>query len=203
MTSLLKYILLYHYYSRIFDKYDKEIEVVAVYTYKSDRHKYNQYKQELLTTKLTYEYKIYDIAIQNIKELEKSNNPFSFAVQTLIKAFDYEESDQKNYNFKIELTRLLLTSGFTQKEVNNLFRFINFVFEIKDKNLRYEFYTEANNMSVSTETEFEYTDYDMVIVEKTEQKTSEKIAKNFKDKGFPLKDISEATGLSIEEVENL
>lgn len=32
---------MYHYYSRIFDKYDKEIEAIAIYTYKFDLYKYN------------------------------------------------------------------------------------------------------------------------------------------------------------------
>ncbi|MFN8576379.1 MAG: Rpn family recombination-promoting nuclease/putative transposase [Candidatus Sericytochromatia bacterium] len=193
---------MYHYYSRIFDKYDKEIEAIAVYTYKSDLYKYNEYKQELKTTSLIYKYKIYDIAIQDLKELEKSKNPFSFAIQTLIKAFDYEESDQKNFSFKLELTKLLIESGFSNDEINNLFAFINHVFEIKDKNLRNEFYEEAKGMALNNK-QYEFTDYDMVVIEKHGKLKEKEIAKNMLKKGFELNSISEVTGLTIEEVEEL
>lgn len=198
---------MYHYYSRIFDKYDKEIEAIAVFTYKSDKHKYSEYKRELNTTSLVYKYKIYDIAIQDIQKLEKSNNPFSFVIQTLIKAFDYKESDENNFNFKLELTKLLLDSGFIQKEINNLFSFINYVFEIRDKNLSREFRKEAYTMATLKDKEAYLTDYDLVVIEeateKIENKKAKIIAKNMKIKGFNLQDISEITGLSIEEIESL
>lgn len=194
---------MYHYYSRIFDKYDREIEAVAVYTYKSDRYKYNEYRRELETTSLVYKYKIYDIAIQNLKELEKSTNPFSFAIQTLIKAFNYYESDQKNFNFKLELTKLLLESGFTKDEINNLFTFINYIFEIKDKYLRYEFYEEAKAMALKERDLENLTDYEMVIVEKTEEKRNKEIAVNMLKKNLDILTISEVTGLSPEYIEKL
>ena len=193
---------MYHYYSRIFDKYDKEIEAIVVYTYKSDRHKYNEYKQELKTTSLIYKYKVYDIVIQDSEELEKSKNPFSFAIQTLIKAFDYKESDQKNFNFKIELTKLLLQSGFSNDEINNLFAFINHVFEIKNKNLRREFYEEAKGMALSSRS-YDFTDYDMVIVERTEEKRNREIAINMLKMSLDIKVVSQATGLTIKQVEEL
>lgn len=186
----------------MFTLLDKEIEAIAIYTYKSDLYKYNEYRQELITTSLVYKYKIYDIAIQNEKELEESKNPFSFAIQTLIKAFDYEESDQNNFNFKLELTRLLIDSGFSNDEINNLFIFINHVFEIKDKDLRKEFYNEAKGMALSNSS-YDFTDYDMVIVERTEEKRNKEIAINMLKEGSEVAFVSKVTGLTIEEVEEL
>ncbi|MBC7474449.1 MAG: Rpn family recombination-promoting nuclease/putative transposase [Candidatus Sericytochromatia bacterium] len=194
---------MYHYYSRIFDKYDKEIEAIAVFTYQSDRHKYSKYESKFVNTKITYEYQIYDLAKQNIRELEKSKNPFSFIIQTLMKAFEYEESDENNFNFKKELSRLLLSSGYDKKEIERLFRFINFVFEIKNKNLRRVFYKEVAEMALRTETDYGLTDYEMAAVEIAVEKNIDKIAKNLKNKGFSLIDISEATGLTKEEIEKL
>lgn len=198
---------MYHYYSRIFDKYDKEIEAIAVFTYKSDKHKYSEYKRELNTTSLVYKYKIYDIAIQDIQKLEKSNNPFSFVIQTLIKAFDYKESDENNFNFKLELTKLLLDSGFIQKEINNLFSFINYVFEIRDKNLSREFRKEAYTMATLKDKEAYLTDYDLVVIEeateKIENKKAKIIAKNMLKEGININIVSKVTGLSIEEIESL
>ncbi|MFN8672546.1 MAG: Rpn family recombination-promoting nuclease/putative transposase [Candidatus Sericytochromatia bacterium] len=69
---------MYQHYARIFDKFDKEIDAIVIYTYKSDRHKYKKYESEFLETKLSYEFRSYDIAEQKIEELEKIKNPFSF-----------------------------------------------------------------------------------------------------------------------------
>lgn len=194
---------MYHYYSRIFDKYDKEIEAVAIFTYKSDKHKYNEFKQELKTTSLVYKYKIYDIAKQNIQELENSKNPFSFAIQTLIKVFDYKESDQNNFNFKLYLTKLLMHSGFNHDELNNLFVFINHVFEIKDKELRRVFYEEAKGMALKERGVEDFTDYDMVIAEKAIKSDRKEVAKNLKNNGVTIEIIIKSTGLSKEEIEKL
>lgn len=197
---------MYQYYSRIFDKYDKDIEAIAVYTYKSNKHKNNEYRHELKTTSLIYKYKIYDIAIQDLKELEKSINPFSFVIQTLMKVFSYNESDQNNFSFKLELTKLLLDSGFSHDEINNLFSFINYVFEIKDKNLRREFYEEAKVMALSNRN-YDFTDYDMVVIEKAEKdiknKEKKEIAINMLKEGSDINFVSKVTGLTIEEVEEL
>ncbi|MBC7472901.1 MAG: hypothetical protein H7263_01320 [Candidatus Sericytochromatia bacterium] len=174
-----------------------------VFTYQANRHKYGKYESKFVNTKITYEYQIYDLEQQNIKELEKSNNPFSFIVRTLIKAFNYDESDEKNFNFKKELSSLLFSSGYNKKEVEKVFKFINFVFEIKNKNLSRKFHKEVREMALKTKTKFEFTDYDLVVAEEAEKLNSEKIAKNFKNKGFSLIDISEATGLTVEEIEKL
>ncbi|MBC7473554.1 MAG: Rpn family recombination-promoting nuclease/putative transposase [Candidatus Sericytochromatia bacterium] len=161
---------MYHYYSRIFDKYDQEIEAIAVFTYQANRHKYDKYESKFINTKISYEYQIYDLAQQNIKELQKSNNPFSFVVQTLIKAFNYKESDENNFHFKKELSSLLFSSGYNRKEIERLFRFINFVFEIKNKNLSRKFHKEVRKMALRTETDYGLTDYDIVVAEEAVEK---------------------------------
>ena len=190
---------MYTYYSRIFDKYQKDIEAIVLYTYQSDRHKYSKYERKFINTKITYEYQIYDLAKQNIKELEKSNNPFSFVIQTLIKSFNYQESDERNFNFKLELIELLAQSGYRKGEIEKVFKFINFVFEIKDKNLSRKFHKEVREMSTKTETKLEFTDYDLVVAKEEDKK----IAKIMKSKNEPISKIIEYTGLTKEEIEKL
>lgn len=198
---------MYQHYARIFDKFDREIEAIVVYTYQADRHKYNKYESKFLKTRLLYEYRVYDIAKQKIKKLKKSNNPFSFVVQTLIKAFDYKETDEGNFNFKKELTLLLFKSGYSEYEIRRLFIFISFVFEIKDRSLREKFYSEVNEMSAVKNYRLELTDYEEVALEirdkKVKKENTREISKKLKAKNMPLEEISEITGLSIEEIEKL
>jgi hypothetical protein len=79
-----------------------------------------------------------------------------------------------------------------------LFIFINHVFEIKDKDLRKEFYKEAKGMALSNRS-YDFTDYDMVVAERK----AEEIALNMLKEGTEVAFISKVTGLTIEEVEEL
>ncbi|MBC7474483.1 MAG: Rpn family recombination-promoting nuclease/putative transposase [Candidatus Sericytochromatia bacterium] len=198
---------MFQHYFRIFDKFNRELEAIVIYTYKPDRHKYKKYESKFLETKITYEFRTYDIAEQSLDELEKIKNPFSFVVQTLIKGFDYKETDKNNFNFKKELSSLLFDSGYSEDEVRKVFKFLNFILEIKDRKLRENFYSEVIKMSTVKDYKLELTDFEQVALEKRDKelelKRSKEIAKNFKNKGFDLRDISEATGLSIEEIEKL
>ena len=127
---------MFQHYFRIFDKFNREIEAIVVYTYEVDRHKYKKYENNFLETKITYEFRTYDIAEQKLEVLEKIKNPFSFVVRTLIKSFDYKESDKNNFNFKLELSRLLFSSGYSKYEVTKIFRFLGFILGIKDRYLK-------------------------------------------------------------------
>ena len=198
---------MYQHYARIFDKFDKEIEAIVVYTYKTNRHKYKKYKSKFLGTKLTYEFRAYDIALQKIEDLEKIKNPFSFVVQTLIKGFEHKESDQNNFDFKKELLALLLKSGYSIYEAQRLFVFMNFILEIKDKKLRAKFYSEVIEMSTAVKGYRELTDFEEFALEVRDEKIKKErnfeIAKKLKLKNMPQEEILEITGLSIEEIESL
>lgn len=96
----------------------------------------------------------------------------------------------------------MLEYGFLNDEINNLFAFINHVFEIKDINLRREFYQEAKDMALSNRN-YEFNDYESVVAEIAIKKDREKIVINMLKMGLDIKVISQATGLTISEVEEL
>lgn len=199
---------MFQHYSRIFDKFDREIEAIVIYTYEENRHKYKQYESKFLKTRLLYEYRVYDLAEQNLDKLKESKNPFSFVVQTLINGFNHKDTDTNNFNFKKELTNSLFVSGYSKYEIKNVFRFINFVLEIKNKELRSKFYSEVMEMSLVKEYDLELTDFEEVAVEKIlkpkiEKERDKKIALNFYKLGIDKEKISTATGLSMEEIEEI
>jgi hypothetical protein len=194
---------MFQHYFRIFDKFNKEIEAIVVYTYKADRHKYKKYENKFLQTELIYKFRTYDIAEQNIKELKQIKNPFSFVVQILIKGFDYKETDTNNFNFKKELSSLLFDSGYSEYEVKKVFKFLNFILEIKNQELREKFYEEVNKMSIVKDYKLELTDFEQVAIEKLKKNKSEEIAINMLKNNEPVEKVSIYTGLTIAEVEKL
>lgn len=194
---------MYQHYARIFDKFDREIEAIVIYTYKSDRHKYKKYESKFLETKITYEFRSYDLAEQKLEDLEKIKNPFSFVVQILIKSFDYKETDTNNFKFKKELTKLLLDSQYSEYEVKKVFKFLNFILEINDRKLREEFYSEVIKMSTVKDYKLELTDFEQVALEMRDKERDKQIATNMLKEGSKIEFISKVTGLTISEVEEL
>ncbi|MEK7434504.1 MAG: hypothetical protein AABZ74_15335 [Cyanobacteriota bacterium] len=194
---------MFQHYFRIFDKFDKEIEAIVIYTYEVNRHKYKQYESKFLQTRLLYEYRVYDLAEQSLEKLKESKNPFSFVVQTLIKGFNHKDTDKNNFDFKKELTSLLFVSGYSKYEIKNVFRFINFVLEIKNKELRSKFYGEVIKMPLVKDYDLELTDFEEVALEVRDYKIKSEIALNLYKLGMDLEKISDATKLSIEDVENI
>ncbi|MFN8576455.1 MAG: hypothetical protein U0354_06330 [Candidatus Sericytochromatia bacterium] len=121
----------------------------------------------------------------------------------MIKGFDYKETDEKNFNFKLELSKLLFDVGYSEFEVRKVFKFLNFILEIKDRELREKFYEEVNKMSTVKDYKLELTDYEQVALEKRDKENSKKIAINLLKKGSDVEFVSEVTGLPIAEVEEL
>jgi predicted transposase YdaD len=58
-------------------------------------------------------------------------------------------------------------------------------------------------MSTVKDYKLELTDFEQVALERRDKENSKEIAKNFKDLGIDLDKISQATGLTKEEIEAL
>jgi len=116
------------------------------------------------------------------------------------KTFNVFYKNSKN-QLKIRLFWLL------KYELKNVFRFINFILEIKNKELRSKFYGEVIKMPLVKDYDLELTDFEEVALEirdeKVKKDNSKEIARNFKILGIEISKIANATGLSIEEIESL
>lgn len=193
---------MYQYYSRIFDKYDKDIEAIAIFTFSGDSNKGNKYEKKFLKTKLIYEYRTYDISKQNENELKIIKNPFALVTIAALKAINHIDTDENNAKFKKELLKLLLQSGYSKKESESIFRFLNFIYEIKNPIIRKEFYQEVNEMALKDRLDV-LTDYDEVVAEIARKDKSSEIAKNMLKDNEPIEKIIKYTGLTKEEIEKL
>ena len=103
------------------------------------------------------------------------------------------------FSFKTELTRLLLNSGYSEYEVKKVFKFINFIMEIKNKELRSKFYGEVMEMSAIKDYKLELTDFEEVALEirdkKIEKERDKKIAQKLFKLGVDKEKISNSTDL--------
>jgi len=191
---------MFQYHYRILDKLNKEIVALAIYTDGNSKFKPNEYHKAFYGTELSYKFNTYKILDQKDKkeDLKSNNNPFALIILASLYYLESKKNDNKRYNFKIELTKLLLKKGYKRKDIFELFEFINVLMNFIDVDLESEFYKEIEKMPKVKEKQ--------VISEfrKIAKKEGIKeVAKNLKKLGVEVNKISKATELTIEEIENL
>jgi predicted transposase YdaD len=189
---------MFQYYYRIFDKYEKDIEALAIFTYKENSHKSNNYQKKFLQTEILYKFRTYDVSKQNENNLKLIKNPFALVVLASLQAIGHEDNDHNNAKFKKGLLKLLFESGYNKDESKAIFRFLNFIFEINDPNIRNSFFEEVLEMALKDRLDV-LTDYDEFVIEKK----VEEIVKNMKKEGMNIEMISKVTGLSKENIEKI
>lgn len=116
---------MFRYFYRVYDKYDRKIFALALFSDKSPSYKPDTYHYEFFTTALTYTYRTYKILEQNEEELVCSDNPFSMAVLAGLYVVKSKKDVDARYKFKIKLIRLLLQKEWPREKIEKLFIFID------------------------------------------------------------------------------
>ena len=66
-------------------------------------------------------------------KLKKSDNPFAIVVQTHLKGLETLNSSKQRYDEKVELFKALHEAHYSEKEIFDLFRFMDWVLGLPDK----------------------------------------------------------------------
>lgn len=143
------------YYYRIFDKFNKEVTALAIYTDSNSKFKPNSYSKEFYGTKITYEFNTYKVLEQKDKKeiLKNNDNPFSLVILASLYYLESKDNDNKRYNFKLELTKLLLEKGYKKKDIYELFEFIDILLKFNDDILEEKYIEEINKVSKTKDKE--------------------------------------------------
>ncbi|MFH0924321.1 MAG: hypothetical protein V1872_01595 [bacterium] len=124
---------MFTYFYRVVDRYKKKIVALALFTDKFKNFKPERYEYDFYQTSLVYKYRTYKIIDQKEEELEKSNNPFTLvilAAKYYIKSLNNEE---KRFQFKLCLIRLLLKAGYEKEKIRKIFIFIDILLSLSNK----------------------------------------------------------------------
>lgn len=195
---------MYQYQYRIFDKFNKEITALAIYTDDNIKFKPNTYAKELYGTEINYKFNTYKVLEQkDNKELLKNiDNPFAIVILSTLYYLETKKSDEKRYNFKLEVSKLLLKKGYKRKDVYELLEFIGILLKFKDEKLEEKYLEELEKMPNTKERE--------VIsgfrkIARKEGRIEEKIqmAKIMLKNNEPIEKVVKYTGLTEKEIEKL
>jgi predicted transposase/invertase (TIGR01784 family) len=199
---------MFKYFYRIYDKYNKKIVALAIFTEDRENYKPNSFDYDFHGTKLNYEYNSYKILEQREEELLKLNNPFAMVILAGLYTLKSKGQDELRYNFKKKLFRLLIDRGYSRRKIYNIFEFLDGILFLPN-DLELKFRDDINNniggdevMSKELTNLYQVGKSEGRLEGKSEGKLEGKleVAKKLLEKKMDIDDIIEVTELSKEQI---
>jgi hypothetical protein len=191
------------YYYRLRDKYDLPIASLAILGDERDTWRPQPFESELWGCEVSFRFPIIKLLdyVPLWADLEASQNPFAIVVMAHLKTKETRNDVISRKEWKFKLTRMLYERGYERQDILNLFRFIDWILELPE-DLKRSFRDELE--AYEREQQMPYvTSIERMGIEQGEDRATQKIALNLLRKNIPLETIAEATGLTIEQLQQL
>ncbi|KYC41763.1 hypothetical protein WA1_17185 [Scytonema hofmannii PCC 7110] len=134
---------MFSYNLRIFDRFGKPAISLAILCDADPEWRPNRYSFRYPNTRLKFEFGIVKLLDYQNRwaELEASDNPFATVVMAHLKMQQTTKKPQERKSWKFSLIRRLYDLGWQEKEIRNLYRFIDWIMILPD-GLEAEFWQE-------------------------------------------------------------
>ncbi|HBY20211.1 MAG TPA: hypothetical protein DEG71_04250, partial [Clostridiales bacterium] len=123
---------MFKYFYRIYDKYEKDINAIAIFTDDKKDYKPDKYEYKFLGTKVTYEYNTYKILEQTEEKLLQDKNLFALVILAGLYSIKCEKIKEQKYKFKLNLIRLLRQRKYTNEKIQIIFDFIEGIIRLPE-----------------------------------------------------------------------
>ena len=194
---------MFRYFSRIFDKYDKQITAFAILTDNDPKFHPTKFENDFLGTSLSYQFNTFKVLDQPINVLQQNSNPFACVILAVLAAIEGKKRGSDfTYKFKKELFVEFDKRNLEPEKKKAILLFLDKYVKLGNKELENKFETEVkeiknkNNMSIQEV-------YKMITIEEIKEEEREKntreVVKNLLiSKKLSISEISKATGTSDE-----
>lgn len=120
-------VYVYHY--RISDRFNERVASFVVLTDSNRRWRPKEFRYELLGTKVALKFSVAKLLDYRDKweELERHLNPFAIVVMAYLRMFETKRDARKRLEWKLVLTKSLYDRGYTERDVVDLFRFLDWL----------------------------------------------------------------------------
>ncbi len=196
---------MFTYYSRILDKYDKQITAFAIFTDDDPNFYPGKFEMDYLGTKLTYIYNTYKIVNQPDADLLTSNNPFAMVALTVKIALKGKQIEDRHlYDLKIDLARHLLGKNISKKKIRSLMNFLRYYIRFENIEMERNFDKDVKTLTGKNTTmgieEFllERAKKEGILEER--KKRNHEIAETLLKRGMSIQEVSEISTLPVKEV---
>lgn len=121
---------IYVYHHRISDRFDERVATFILLTDNQRGWRPKEYKYEALGTRLSLRFSVVKILdYQNRwEELTQNRNPFAIVVMAHLRLIETARDVRQRLEWKLILTKMLYDRGYSEREVIDLFRFLDWLF---------------------------------------------------------------------------
>jgi Putative transposase, YhgA-like len=209
---------MFTYYYRIFDKYQRPITAIALFTDDTPTYRPNTYQTSFLDTSIVYSYGTYKLSDYQPSDFQKIDNPFAIMMETAWYGLRTNKlSDENLFLLKLDLARRLSKKGYPKETFLKMCSFIKSYVSFGNKKLLPKLVEEIDTINQITKPMGILETIEQEIIRQTtedvkkqtteevKKQTTEEVTKdNIKKlyrKGFSIDVIAETLELSIAFVE--
>lgn len=118
---------MYTYYYRLWDLHQQNITALAIFADGQPGYKPELFQMDFMGTRLEYRFQTCKIMELNIRDLERSENPFALALATAWYGIrSKNQNDAARLTFKIQLVKNLLQRQIPRERIRRLLEFIKY-----------------------------------------------------------------------------
>ena len=116
---------MFTYFYRIYDRYDKPVTCIAIFTDDNKNFKPSNFKYSFLGTENNFKYNTYKVIDQQESELRNSNNPFAIVILTVLLALQKGKITEENlYSLTMALAKNLFQKEIPRKKIDAILIFL-------------------------------------------------------------------------------
>ncbi|BAY90942.1 MULTISPECIES: hypothetical protein [unclassified Tolypothrix] len=137
---------MYTYNYRLFDRHKQRVISLAVLADEQANWRPSSYGYELAGCRVSLEFPIAKLLDyeQTWETLEQTTNPFGIIVMAHLKTKATQRNPESRLQWKLSLVRQLFEKGYSREDIQEIFRFIDWVM-VLPKELTSSFKTEVRN----------------------------------------------------------
>jgi hypothetical protein len=195
------------YYYRLLDRYDRPIASLAILGDDRKSWRPQPYQAELWGCEVNFRFPIVKLMDYESRwaELEASVNPFAIVVMAHLKTKETRKDPEARKEWKFRLTRRLYEQGFARQDIINLYRFVDWLLVLPE-GLKQAFRSELAQYEQERNMPYVTSNEQMAKAEgraEGQLATKSEITLNLLRQNISLEVITQATGLTIEQIQAL
>jgi hypothetical protein len=170
---------MFKYYARIFDRFDKPLTAIAIFTGKDGKNLPGMYVRKYEGAELTYRYNTLCILDYTDRSLAVNRNPFALVMLAAKKALlGGKNLDQLLLKEKLAIAKMLIKRGYSDEKTNGILSFLHNYVRFEEPKTNRIFEEEIDRLTGKINT--------MGIIEQVKQMKLEEAKKEAKKEGQKL-----------------
>ncbi len=188
----------YVYHFRIGDRFNERVATFVLLTDHHRRWRPKEFKYDLLGTRVSLKFSVAKALDYRDKweELERSDNPFAIVVMAYLQMFETRRDPRRRLEWKLILTKMLYDRGYSERDVIDLFRFLDWLIFLP-ADLQREYRDEIERFEEERKMPY-VTTIEQMGIEKGLQQGSAEIVLNLLQ--LRLGELNEETQLAIRDL---